>query len=628
MRTALLITAILVTHACQVSAADWLYLTVPGDTLSGIGQTYLRNPKDWPKVQSANGVPIPKHLPANSRLKIPIELLKVTPAPVTVVAVSGNSRFKRADGPYQALKAGETLTGGETVLTGLGASVSYRFADDTRLTQQASSKLNFGRLASYGKTGMVSTELSLDSGRLEASASKQLAPAGGFQVHTPVAVAGLRGTGFRLNVAEDGKTMRNEVVEGAVAVSAQGEKVKVAAGFGTYAEQGKPPAPPVSLLPRPDLSGLPDTITRLPLGLHWPASISARAWRAQLSAEPDFQTVLQDNVFDQPVAQWDAELPDGVYYLRLRGIDQYGLEGFDAQHRFTLDARPLPPMPLKPALGERLLADEVELAWSAADGAQGYLLQLAPTPEFSTGLIERRLPPGDSTRETLPAGDWHWRIASLDKQGRTRAFSPHRAFGIFPPPAPPVLITPALPLSSASPDMTLNWLPSERALAYRVQVAATPDFVQPVVDKRVEATQLSVSLPSQGEWHWRVAALGMGDNTQGFSQNAAWRYLAASQQPSILQAIEESGLLVVTWSGSSPAYRLELSGNKAFSSLLSSQTVTSPQARLIKPAPGTYWLRVIAIDAARQESPPSASVEVVVQHYKPWWLLPLLLLAP
>jgi hypothetical protein len=104
--------------------------------------------------------------------------------------------------------------------------------------------------------------------------------------------------------------------------------------------------------------------------------------------------------------------------------------------------------------------------------------------------------------------------------------------------------------------------------------------------------------------------------------------LVALQQPLILHAIEESGLLVVTWSGSSPAYRLELSGNKAFSSLLSSQTVTSPQARLIKPAPGTYWLRVIAIDAARQESPPSASLEVVVQHYKPWWLLPLLLLAP
>jgi hypothetical protein len=539
MRIALLVPvlAALAAFALPAPAAEWLYLTAPGDTLSAIGQTYLRNPKDWPKVQAANGVPIPKHLPANSRLKIPVELLKVTPAPVTVVAVSGNPRFKRTDGPYQPLKAGESLSGGETVLTGPGATVSYRFADDTRLTQQASSKLSFGRLASYGKTGMVSTELSLDSGRLEASASKQLAPAGGFQVHTPVAVAGLRGTGFRLNVAEDGKTMRNEVVEGAVAVSAMGEEVRVNAGFGTFAEQGKPPAPPVSLLPQPDLSRLPAVIMQLPLALDWPAHASARAWRVQLSSDPDFQTVMRDSVFNESVAQWDTGLEDGAYYLRIRGIDQFGLEGFDARHRFTLDARPLPPMPQKPALGEKIVERNVELVWTQVDGAQGYLLQLAPTPEFGSGLIERRLPLGDRTREVLTSGEWHWRIASLDEHGRTRAFSPHRAFGVFPPPLP-----------------------------------------------------------------------------------------APPQSPSRLQAIEEAGVLAVGWSGDAPTYRLELSGNEAFSPLLSSHLVTAPQARLIKPAPGNYWLRVIALDKDRRESPPSPAVSVVVQHYKPWWLLPLLLL--
>ncbi len=129
MRTALLVIAATLgsTFAntfAAAQAADWLYLTVPGDTLSGIGQTYLRNPKDWPKVQSANGVPIPKHLPANSRLKIPVELLKLTPAPVNVVAVNGTPRYKFADGPYQPLKTGASLTGGETVLTGPTDSAS------------------------------------------------------------------------------------------------------------------------------------------------------------------------------------------------------------------------------------------------------------------------------------------------------------------------------------------------------------------------------------------------------------------------------------------------------------------------------------------------------------------------
>ncbi len=722
MRTALFAPVLAFLVAFSSQAADWLYLTVPGDTLSGIGQTYLRNPKDWPKVQSVNGVPIPKHLPANSRLKIPVELLKVTPAPVSVIAVKGNVRFKRADGPYEQIKAGEVLNGGETVLTSFAASVSYRFADNTRLTQQASSKLSFGRLASYGKTGMVSTEISLDSGRLEASAAKQLAPAGGFRVRTPVAVAGLRGTGFRLNVDEDGKTLRNEVTEGAVAVSAQGVEVQVDAGFGTYAEQGKAPAAPVKLLAKPDLSGLPDNILRLPPSLNWPADSAARAWRAQLSDDADFHTVLYDDVFNRPGAQWPDDLPDGQYFLRVRAIDSLGLEGLDAQHAFTLNARPIPPTPLKPALGERLALPDVELAWNAAAGAQGYRLQLAPTPEFGQGLIERTLPPVETTRETLSAGDWHWRIASLDSQGRPRAFSPHRAFRVQPPPAIPTLLPQADAARMDHADTSLNWQPSEGALAYRVQVAALPDFAQPVIDQRVADTRLAVRTPAPGDWHWRVAALGVDDSTQGYSPSARWHYqpppaiptllpqadaarmahadtslnwqpsegaLAYHVQvaalpdfarplidqrvtdtplavrapapgvwhwrvaalgvdditqgyspsarwhyqpppapPESLQVREEGGLLVASWQGASAAYRLELSSDDAFRQLISSHIVQHTEARLLKPAPGQYWLRVIALDGDKFDSAPSAAASVVIQHYKPWWLLPLLFFLP
>jgi len=280
MRIPLLLAVLM---ALPAQAADWLYLTYPGDTLSQIGQTYLKNMRDWPRVQAANGVLIPKHLPANTRIKIPVELLKVTPAPATVTAVTGNVRYKSGSGPFQPLAAGVLLNGGESVLSGPRSSAAYRLADGTLLTQQASSKLAFGRLAAYGKTGMVSTELSLDSGRLEAHAAKQLAPAGGFKVITPVAVAGLRGTDFRLNVAEDGKTLRNEVLQGTVAVAAQGREVRVDGGYGTLAEAGKPPDPPRALLPAPSAEGLNPLIERLPLSFTWPPLAGARAYRAQLA---------------------------------------------------------------------------------------------------------------------------------------------------------------------------------------------------------------------------------------------------------------------------------------------------------------------------------------------------------
>lgn len=440
-------------------AADWLYLTVAGDTLIGIGQKYLKNPNDWPKVRVVNQVGDPKKLPTGSHLRIPVELLKVTPAPVEVTAASGNVRYRRADGPFQALAAGTRLHGGETVLTGPRSSAAFRFADGTVLTQQASSRIGFGRLAAWGATGMVATEINLEAGRLEASAARQQAPAGGFKVVTPVAVAGLRGTGFRLNLDEDGKTLRGEVTEGAVAIAAQGEEVRVEGGYGTITELGKPPRAPRPLLARPDLSGLPDARTTDALAFTWPADPAARSWRAQIAADAGFHDILLDSVFTAPEARWpepEAPMP-GRYHLRARAIDADGLEGFSADHAFVLAVAP-PPAPVPPP----------------------------PEPE----------------------------------------------------PAP-------LPAAPSAPEM-----------------------------------------------------------------------------------VEDGGFLIANWRGAATVYRMEIGRDPAFATIAASYTLPSAQARVRKPAPGDYWVRVIAIDARGVESAPSPATPVTINQFFPWLLLPFLLLMP
>jgi len=507
MRTPLLLAA-LMTFSAQ--AADWLYLTYPGDTLSQIGQTYLKNPRDWPKVQAANAVPIPKQLPANTRIRIPVELLKVTPAPVTVTAVTGNVRYRSGEGPFQPLAAGAQLSGGENVLSGPRSSAAYRFADGTVLTQQESSKLSFGRLAAYGKTGMVSTELSLASGRLEAHASKQLAPAGGFKVVTPVATAGLRGTDFRLNVAEDGNTLRSEVLDGAVGVAAQGREVRVEGGYGTLAEAGKPPEPPRPLLPAPAAEGLSARVERLPLAFAWPPLADARAYRAQVARDAAFTEVLLDDVTPEAAIIWKDDLPDGAYVLRVRGIDPVGLEGANRDHGFELDARPLPPAPLSPLLGERLYQHDVMFSWAAAAEAHGYVLQIAPTPEFGDGLIERRLAAVTRHGETLAEGDWHWRAASLDEAGRLHVWSPHRAFRIQPLPNPP-----AAQARADAGQAQFVWSEAKGAARYGLELGASPDLSAPLVQQETAGTTLAVPLKS-GKYHWRVRGI------ESDGQSGAW----------------------------------------------------------------------------------------------------------
>lgn len=594
-------------------AADWLYLTVPGDTLIGIGQQYLKNPRDWPKVQSANGVPMPRNLPANTRIRIPVELLKVTPAPVTVTAVTGNTRYKTADAAFRPLAAGTQLNGGETVLTGPRSSAAYRFADGTTLTQQDSSKLTFGRLAAYGKTGMVSTELSLDSGRLEANAARQLAPSGGFRVNTPVAVAGLRGTGFRLNVDEAGKTLRNEVLEGAVAVAAQGKEVRVEGGYGTVAEKGRPPAAPRPLLPAPDAAGLPARMLTLPAEFSWQPVDGAQGYRAQVARDASFAEVLLDDRTMAPKVTWGDELPDGRYVLRLRAIDEAGLEGLDRDHAFELDARPLPPLLTSPALGQRLFENDVVLTWAAAVGAQGYLLQIAPTPEFDNGVRERRLPAILRHAETLPDGDWHWRAASLDEAGQPHLWGPHRAFRVQPLPG-----APAGGAAKAGEGLAdFSWGSAKGAARYSFEVAPSSDMKEALMRKETEKTGISAEL-SPGKYFWRARGLEAEGLAGAWSE--ASPVIMPPARPTDLAARLEGNQLLASWKGQAGAYRFELARDERLLQPLVRQNTADARVALARPEPGDYWLRVVAIGADGVESPASAPMALTVKPGFPWWL--------
>ena len=610
MRIPLLLAALISVHA---HAADWLYLTYPGDTLSQIGQTYLKHMRDWPKVQAANGVPIPERLPANTRIKIPVELLKVTPAPVTVTAITGNVRYQSREGPFQPLPAGTLLHGGESVLTGPRSSASYRFADGSVLTQQAFSKLSFGRLAAYGKTGMVSTEMTLGSGRLEAHAAKQLPPAGGLQVKTVVAVAGLRGTDFRLNLSENGKALHSEVLEGTVEVAAQGKAARVAGGYGTVVEAGKPPAAPRRLLAAPSAAGLEALIVRLPLAFAWQPVEGARAYRAQVARDASFQEVLLDDITPEARITWRDDLPDGKYVLRIRAIDSAGLEGDNRDHAFELDARPLPPALLTPAPGERLYRNEAEFSWSAAAEAQGYVVQLAPTPAFGEGLIERRLAAVTGDRESLPEGDWHWRAASVDEAGRLHAWSEPRAFRVQPLPDPPVAQARAEPGRVA-----FAWGEASGAARYDLELDGSADLATPQVKMQTAETHVSVPL-EPGKYYWHVRSV------EADGQSGTWSVVSPvivpPHAPGELTAQVKGDRLLATWKGDAPAYKLELSTDMRFATPLVSEQVHATRADLPAPQPGDYWLRVTGVGAEGVEGPPSQAVPVQVKRPGPWWLL-------
>jgi hypothetical protein len=503
------------------AAVDWLYLTMPGDTLLSISERYLDNPNRWNTLRQLNNVANPRMLPANTRLRIPVNLLKTNPAPARVNHVEGNVRIRPEGGVYRPLKNGDLLAGGETVLTGPRSHASYVLADGSKVNQADSTRLVFGKLTSYGATGMVSTELNLEAGRIEADASKQTFPGAGFKVTTPVAVAGLRGTSFRLNMAEDGKTLRNEVLEGAVGVGAQNQEALVGAGFGTLAEAGKAPEAPRPLLAAPSADKLPKRIVDAPARFAWLADGKAQAWRAQIARNNDFSDVIFDNLLWQPVATWRDLPADGHYVLRLRAIDGAGLEGLNLDHPFELDVRPLPPSAQSPDEGRRLLSKRVDLTWEPVTGANGYVLQVAHDRNFNQERMEHRIAQGQRLELDLNQGTHYWRLASLDEQGAAHAWSKTRSFRVQPPP----------------------------------------------------------------------------------------------ETPSEVRARMRDGALHISWQGQAPEYRIEIASDEAFKQIVGRHRSVTAEARITRPQPGRYWLRVVPYDAEGIQGGASTHIPIQVSGF-------------
>ena len=445
------------------STPEWRYTLRPNDTLIGVSARYLAKPGDWTRVQRLNRIANPYRLTPGSTLRIPLAWLRQAPAPATVVAVSGAVRVTLPDTAERALRAGEQLAAGAMLVTGADSSATLRFADGSQLVVQPGARVVLDSVSVYAGGGMVDTRLRLQQGRVEVGANPRRVPGSRLQVITPSAVAAVRGTRFR--VAADTDATREETLEGEVNLAAGGRQVAVAEGQGSLAEAGKPPRPPVALLPASDVSALPTRLESLPLRFTLPALAGATAWLGQIAPDARFEQVLLERSSATPQLSF-ADLPDGRYVLRVRAADALGLQGRDAQHAFELDARPFPPLLTAP--GTRVREAQPSLQWSAVVGAGAaaltYQVELARDAGFGeVVLAEQRAGTALKPAQELKPGEYHWRVASVEGSERG-PFSPPQRFVYDPLPgapdlnqAAPVFQNDSLTLALPAPSAGLHY---------------------------------------------------------------------------------------------------------------------------------------------------------------------------
>ncbi len=491
----------LATIGARADEAPTSYQVQPGDTLIGICDRLLAPRTDWRVLQRLNRVSQPRRLMPGRWLQIPPDLLRTQPLVAEALLVQGLVSVQRLGSAVQPLASGETLAAGDLVRTGPQASAVLLFVDGSRVLLRPDSQLRLERLLRLGNGPLVDTQLRLDAGAADAQVQRQAAPR--FQIRTPVANLGVRGTEFRTRTADQSSTL--EVLDGTVqaATLAAGGRpaLATAAGFGTQITANGV-AVPRPLPAAPLLGGVPTRIERLPLHLPWLLPAGAERVRAQVVEAQAPGRLLLDGLFGADGARWNDDLPDGPYRLLVRTVDANGLEGRDATLLFTLKARPEPPFTSRPRAGERSLDETIGFAWTSQAAAARYRLQVADSADFSAPRLDRDDITTTVLQLPLPLGTHHWRVASIRADGDTGPWSDVAAFSRVAPAPPPPLQAP-----QTGPDGVLLAWRAEPGQRYQLQLAADAGFTQLLQDVQLETAQWLLASPAPGSYFLRVRSV-------------------------------------------------------------------------------------------------------------------------
>ncbi|MBJ6762534.1 FecR domain-containing protein [Myxococcaceae bacterium JPH2] len=268
-----------------------------------------------------------------------LQLAYIERAPLPAVARLRAASGDVAVGPNPAelrpRVTGDALYTGELVNTAKGAQAELALADGSVVRVAQESLVRLGTLELTAQM-QRKVQLELLHGTVETEAAK-----GGvgsvFEVRTRGAVAGVRGTRFRVSAQGDG-TSRLETLEGKVALAAERGEVDVNGGFGSRAKPDHAPEAPRALLAAP-LLGTPrgGTFPTAPK-LTWKAVQGASSYRVELARAADFATGTEVQVAPGLELTVPPALT-GKWFWRVLAVDADGFIGYPSKI-YTFDVHP------------------------------------------------------------------------------------------------------------------------------------------------------------------------------------------------------------------------------------------------------------------------------------------------
>lgn len=412
-----------------VAPASITYLTRAGDTLSSIALQFTNKTENWSAIGQINHIGADTHIPIGTPIVIPATLLPDEPSEARVVALSGTIAAKTADGAPVMIALGTKITEGMQIDTGNNSFLTLSLPDASRISVPSNSRIRLSKLRMARYTKSPRTEINLLRGHIESQVSPLDQNKGRFEIHSPLGVAGVRGTNFRVGITDKGTT--NEVLSGKVEVGQPGKPPALVLhpGQGNVID-AKSVGKPVPLLPAPQLAENPLLTDPTSAQISLTPVSGAMAYHVQISRDAQGQ-----DIFSETESSGNKFAIQGVragnYFARISSIDKYGLEGPARIQPISLK--------LQAAAGTAKItlqsppyvsssdAKHVTLRWVAESGKK-FNVQVAHDSGFTWLLFNTTTNAPEATLPRPPFGTYFTRVQSINADGSTNPFSKPQTF--------------------------------------------------------------------------------------------------------------------------------------------------------------------------------------------------------
>ncbi|MBN2655142.1 MAG: FecR domain-containing protein [Nitrospirae bacterium] len=504
---------------------------IKSDTLIGLSKKLLEDPSRWPEIAKVNNLKKPYRIFPGDKLIMPSRLLRPEPYPSTVTFVSGEAMVRaKGESDWRKLSVYEKLTEGSVIRTaGSGSSAELTYSDGTIVYIRPDTTVG---IAASGKRGETITErrLIVETGRIITKIKKALGTESRFEIHTPSAVAGVKGTEFRTSV-DDQKTTRSEVFEGVVQLSAMNKNTLLSQGEGALVNKGEPPLNAVKLLSSPKPVSLQSIFKSIPFDISFEKIEGADKYFAVIASDMEFKFPLHQAVIKPNEKLNVSGLKDGLYYMRSSSIDAQGLEGMEsAPYEVKIRVNPVPPFTQSPADKAEIRSRQktVEFSWLKVSDAVSYHLQIAEDREFTEVVNDiSGIKQPEYMTKPLDYKTYYFRLCSAAQDGYEAAWSDTQSFTVVPPPPAPPVDKP----DDTGKEIQIRWQKVQRASQYHFQMAKDSSFKNVLVDKRVVMPSVALEKPTEpGTYFVRTSSIDHKDFEGDFSQPQSFEIKPPAQE--------------------------------------------------------------------------------------------------